>query len=205
MAHPPSQRSFKSSATTGALLALSAAFALSACMSSGRTLRPLTPVPTTAVTATQLPQPIVTSQNTPFETQTLDQAAGIDGTIGTAPLDGSVETATLPSDPTASVQPPASATGQAVSEDALIGVWSASTASATCSLNLSLTSWQGGFRASTRNCADPQMATLGAWSVDGQQVMLKAVDGSTLARLFQTGPTRYAGQFETGGPVTVFR
>lgn len=176
-------------------------FALSACMSGGSNLRPLTPVPTTPVSATSLPQPIVTQQN-----QTLNEAVGFnpDGTP-ILPGDTAVETTPLPGLETATLTPTVPEGAGEVSEDDLIGAWSASTPLATCSLNLSLTTWQGGFRASTRNCGDAQLATLGAWSVEGQQVMLKSADGATLARLFRTGPTRYVGQLESGGAVTVFR
>ena len=58
-----------------------AALALAGCMSSGRQLQPLTPVPTTAVSATALPQPITLAEETPVETQALDDVAisGLEG------------------------------------------------------------------------------------------------------------------------------
>lgn len=179
-------------------LAVSAALVLAGCMSRGNTLRPLTPVPTTAVSSTSLPQPITFGQEPGVESQTLGEIAGGDPN---APLDGSAETSALDG----TVLPSSTEGGSAVSEDDLIGAWSVSTPVATCAINLSLTTWQGGYRASTRNCGDIQVAGLTAWSVEGQQVMLKGVDGAPLARLFRTGPTRYAGQLETGEPVTVFR
>ncbi|MFK7792389.1 MAG: AprI/Inh family metalloprotease inhibitor [Devosiaceae bacterium] len=191
---------------TTSIAVLASAFAMSACMGGGgNQLRPLTPVPTTSVTATSLPQPITTSQDTAFESQTLDEAAGINQGLDpldpNAPFDSSVQSAALDGAPL----PSSTQGGSEVSEDELIGAWSAATPSATCAINLSLTTWQGGYRASTRNCGDVQMAGLTAWSVEGQQVFLKGADGATLARLFRTGPTRYAGQLETGGAVTVFR
>ena len=190
-----------------------AALVLAGCMSSGPQVQPLTPAPTTAVTSSSLPQPITIGSSAPT-TQTLDQAARLDPTLqgGTA-IETPVETVAL--DPAlngaegvaASTALPGTTAnnGPTLSEDDLIGVWSASTPVATCSVNLSLTSWEGGYRASTRNCADIQLASLAAWSIEGQQVLLRSGDGATLARLFRTAPTRYAGQLETGQPVTVFR
>ena len=182
-----------------------AGLALSGCMSSGPQLRPLTPVPTTAVSSTALPQPITLAEETPIESQSLDDVATLEDpnalTLGdpatgeTAPFG---DTAAL--DGTASAAP-----GAAINENDMVGVWSAITPAANCSVNLSLTTWQGGFRGSTRNCGDVQLATLSAWSVEGQQVTLVGTDGTPLARLFRTGPTRYAGQLETGEALTFFR
>lgn len=178
-----------------------AALALAGCMSSGRQLQPLTPVPTTAVSATALPQPITLAEETPVETQALDDVA-ISGLEGLG-QDGSLE-----SDPfgeTGALDQAGGDAGAGIDENDMIGVWSAVTPAANCSVNLSLTSWQGGFRASTRNCGDVQLATLSAWSVEGQQVLLLGTEGTPLGRLFRTGPTRYAGQLETGEALTFFR
>lgn len=182
---------------------LGCALVLAGCMSGGNRVRPLTPAPTTAVSSSSLPQPIATPQNTAVQSQTLADANGLDP--ANQALLGDVETA-LGAPGTGLENVPLSADGSVeVGEDDLVGVWSASTPAATCSINLSLTNWQGGFRASTRNCADVQMAGLSAWSIEGQQVLLKGAEGAPLARLFRTGPTRYAGQLETGEAVTVFR
>jgi hypothetical protein len=175
-----------------------AALILAGCMSGGGGLRPLPPVPTTTVTANTLPQPITFGQEPAIESQTLEDIAGTDPD---APLDGDLETALLESDPLP--EPPGGASD--VTEDDLIGAWSATTPAATCSINLSLTTWQGGYRASTRNCGDVQMAGLTAWSIEGRQVILRGTDGVTLGRLFRTGPTRYAGQLESGDALTLFR
>ncbi len=170
---------------------------LSGCMSSN-TLRPLPPVPTTSVTSSALPAPITIGQEPTIQSQSLDETGATDPN---APLVEPVESAALD----ATTLPTSTDGGEPVTEDDLIGVWSANTPAATCSLNLSLTSWQGGFRASTRNCADVQVATLTAWALEGNQVLLRGTDGATLARLFRTGPTRYAGQMETGQAITLFR
>lgn len=187
----------------GAMLALGSAVALAGCMSGGDRVRPLTPVPTTAVSSTSLPQPISVPQTTSVETQTLADANGVDP--ANQALLGEVDTALAAPEPGLESVTLNSDGSVEIGEDDLVGVWSATTPSATCSINLSLTGWQGGFRASTRNCADVQMAGLSAWSIEGQQVLLKGADGAPLARLFRTGPTRYAGQLETGDSVTVFR
>lgn len=176
---------------------------LSGCMSSNtNTVQPLTPVPTTAVSSSALPQPITIGQPVVDpQTQTLSEAAGVESATLDPALDGQNA---LPATGAATASPVPSADAN-VSEDDLIGAWSASTPSATCSINLSLTNWTGGYRASTRNCGDVQLSTLSAWAVEGQQVLLKGTDGTPLARLFRTGGTRYAGQLESGQAVTVFR
>jgi hypothetical protein len=138
------------------------------------------------------------------ESQTLEDVAGTDPNAPfdpNAPLDGSVDAAGLASAPLP--EPPGGASE--VSEDDLIGAWSAATPMATCSINLSLTTWQGGYRASTRNCGDVQLSGLTAWSIEGQQVLLRDTEGAPIGRLFRTGPTRYAGQLDTGGALTLFR
>lgn len=186
------------------VLTCSAAIGLSGCMSGGNALRPLPPVPTTTVTANTLPQPITFGQEPTIESQTLDDVAGADPNAPfdpNAPLNGETQIAGL--EPAPLPEPPGGAA--AVTEDDLIGAWTATTPAATCSINLSLTSWQGGFRASTRNCGDLQLAGLTAWSIDGQQVILRDTEGAPLGRLFRTGPTRYAGQLDTGDALTLFR
>lgn len=167
-------------------------FMLAGCMSfmDRRGPGPLPATPTTPVASSTLNPPV---QMSDLSSESLAEAAGEDGT----PIDGTVDTALAP--------PLADGESAEVSEDDLIGVWSASTPSATCSINLSLTTWTGGYRASTRNCGDVQLAALSAWSVEGRQVLLKGEDGAPLARLFRTGGTRYAGQLESGQGLTVFR
>lgn len=171
---------------------------LAGCMSGGNQLRPLPPVPTTTVTANSLPQPITFGQEPTIESQSLDDVAG---TTPDSRVDGAFDTAAL--EPAPLPQPPGGATD--VTEDDLIGAWSAATPVATCSINLSLTTWQGGYRASTRNCADVQMAALTAWSIEGQQVLLRDTEGAPIGRLYRTGPTRYAGQMDSGDALTLFR
>jgi hypothetical protein len=191
-------------APTPILVTCASALLLAGCMSGGNTLRPLPPVPTTTVTANSLPQPITFGQEPAIESQTLDDVAGTDPNAPfdpNAPLDGSVDAAGLASAPLP--EPPGGAAE--VSEDDLIGAWSAATPMATCSINLSLTTWQGGYRASTRNCGDVQLSGLTAWSIEGQQVLLRDTEGAPIGRLFRTGPTRYAGQLDTGGALTLFR
>ena len=182
---------------TGLVPVFAAALVLAGCMSGSNTLRPLPPVPTTSVSASSLPEPITFGQEPEVQSQTLDDVSGVDPN---APFDGTQQSASLDG---STLQAPPGAT--AVAEDDLVGAWSATTPAATCSINLSLTTWQGGYRASTRNCADVQMSGLTAWAVEGQQVILKGPEGEPLGRLFRTGATRYAGQMETGQALTLYR
>ncbi|MCB1508474.1 MAG: AprI/Inh family metalloprotease inhibitor [Hyphomicrobiaceae bacterium] len=177
---------------------------LAGCQTGGFGRRPATA--TTPVASTNLP-PVTIQPTTP--NQTLEQAVGPDGQpleqpTGVPP-DAETEVAALP-DPAAAPDPAAGTSGGTdLTEDDLIGVWSASTGGIPCSLNLSLTSWTGGYRASARNCGDPVIAGVQAWNVAGRQVLLFGEGGAPLATLYATQGTRYSGQTATGRPISLSR
>ena len=90
--------------------------------------------------------------------------------------------------------------------NAVLGAWNVSTNADTCALNLSLTTWTGGFRASTRKCSTDQLSTIGAWNVAGKQLTLYNKTGGVIARLVASGDNRFDGTTETGGTsISVFR
>ena len=90
--------------------------------------------------------------------------------------------------------------------NAVLGAWNVSTKADTCALNLSLTTWTGGFRASTRKCSTDQLSTIGAWNVAGKQLTLYNKTGGVIARLVASGDNRFDGTTETGGTsISVFR
>lgn len=95
--------------------------------------------------------------------------------------------------------------GAAIARPDLIGSWTIAAAGDTCQLNMVLTTWTGGYRASTRNCKSDTLKTISAWNLEGQQIQLFNDSGSTVARLFPSSKTQFSGQTQGGGPVTVSR
>ncbi|MEP3629510.1 MAG: AprI/Inh family metalloprotease inhibitor [Hyphomicrobiales bacterium] len=90
--------------------------------------------------------------------------------------------------------------------NAVLGAWNVSTNADSCALNLSLTTWTGGFRASTRKCSTDQLLGIGAWNVAGKQLSLFNKTGGLIARLVVSGDNRFDGTTETGGAsISVFR
>ncbi|MGE0847606.1 MAG: AprI/Inh family metalloprotease inhibitor [Flavobacteriaceae bacterium] len=161
------------------------ALALGACGSS-RGLPSLRPSPTPPVSQQPLPPP--------------DYTVPQDDTVQTGeappPADGG-QYAAVPTTP-----PPPSAP---LEKTDVLGQWTIATTNATCTANIALTSWNGGYRASTRNCADPSLAALGAWNIENNQVVLKDDAGQPIAVMNRTGPTRFDGGFTAGGSVSLVR
>lgn len=70
----------------------------------------------------------------------------------------------------------------------LIGGWTlASSAGETCQLSMNLTTWSGGYRASTRGCVSDELKAIGAWDVAGKEILLKDASGSVVARSLRGG------------------
>lgn len=90
--------------------------------------------------------------------------------------------------------------------NAVLGAWNVSTNADSCALSLSLTTWTGGFRASTRKCSTDQLIGIGAWNVAGKQLSLFNKTGGLIARLVVSGDNRFDGTTEIGGAsISVFR
>ena len=49
---------------------------------------------------------------------------------------------------------------------------------------MTLTTWAGGYRASTRGCSNAPLQTISAWNMEGGQVQLLNDAGATVARLY---------------------
>lgn len=98
------------------------------------------------------------------------------------------------------------ATGSNVSRTDLLGGWTIASSGDSCQLFMTLTSWTGGYRASTRGCNSDALKQISAWNLEGKQVVLAGTGGSPLARLSSSGSGRFDGQTLTGGaPVSFFR
>ncbi len=85
------------------------------------------------------------------------------------------------------------ATATEVRKADLIGGWTLASAGETCQLSMNLTTWSGGYRASTRGCVSDELKAVGAWDVAGKEILLKDASGAVVARLYAAAPNRYSG------------
>jgi len=91
----------------------------------------------------------------------------------------------------AATTPPPPTTGLGRTD--LLGGWTITAAGDSCQLFMTLTSWTGGYRASTRGCNSDLLKSISAWNLDGNQVILAGQGGSPLARLQSSGTNRFDG------------
>jgi hypothetical protein len=151
------------------------------------------------------PEPIQPAPATPVETQALPPADGTmpDGQIAEA-LPNGVDAAG-PSMADAQ-QPVAAPAAGALGRTDLLGGWTIASSGDSCQLFMTLTSWTGGYRASTRGCTTDTLKSISAWSLDGRQVVLAGSGGTPVARLSAAGGNRFDGQTEgQGTPVSFYR
>lgn len=87
----------------------------------------------------------------------------------------------------------------------LLGGWTIASSGDSCQLFMTLTSWTGGYRASTRGCSSEQLKSISAWNLNGSQVVLAGQGGTPVATLQNAGGTRFDGQIAGGGPVSFYR
>ncbi|MEM8812552.1 MAG: protease inhibitor Inh/omp19 family protein [Pseudomonadota bacterium] len=80
----------------------------------------------------------------------------------------------------------------------LLGGWQLASGAESCQLFMNLTSWQGGYRATTRGCSSPALQNISAWDLNGQQVTLKDGNGAAIGTVFPTGSGQFAGQTAGG-------
>lgn len=152
---------------------------------------PLAAAPTGSITGSTLPPPA--GMQPPGAMQSPQPATGLAAlgtTPGAAPTAGTI---------------PASAPATDVGRTDLLGGWKINAAGDSCQLFMTLTTWAGGYRASTRGCSSATLQGISAWNMEGSQVQLLNDSGSTVARLYPSSRTQFSGQTEGGGPVTVIR
>ncbi|MGQ7793914.1 AprI/Inh family metalloprotease inhibitor [Faunimonas sp. B44] len=87
----------------------------------------------------------------------------------------------------------------------LLGGWTVSSGGSSCQLFMSLTSWSGGYRATTRGCSAPALQGVSAWNLEGRQVTLVDQSGATVARLYPSSKTQFNGQTSGGAAVSFSR
>ena len=128
----------------------------------------------------------------------------------TAPTLGGPEVTSFPTDPAAEPLPQPGAVTASVPPSSglgrtdLLGGWTISAAGDSCQLFMTLTSWTGGYRASTRGCNSDLLKSISAWNLEGDQVVLAGQGGSPLAQLGPNGTNRFDGTAD-GAPVTFYR
>jgi hypothetical protein len=114
--------------------------------------------------------------------------------------------APLPGQPgavaSANPQPPSPG---ALGRTDLLGGWTIASSGDSCQLFMTLTSWTGGYRASTRGCSSDVLKSISAWNLSGSQVVLAGSGGSPVATLFSAGGSRFDGQTGQGAPVSFYR
>ena len=128
------------------------------------------------------------------------------GAIITEPLPpagGTTAVAGTPGATAVPTQPPA--TSGAVGRTDLLGGWTIASSGESCQLFMTLTSWTGGYRASTRGCNSPSLKGISAWNLQGSQVILAGQGGSVLARLQPSSASRFDGTTDGGAPVAFYR
>jgi len=103
------------------------------------------------------------------------------------------------------VAPTAPVAAGPVGRTDLLGGWTIASSGDSCQLFMTLTSWTGGYRASTRGCASAELKSISAWNLNGSQVVLAGQGGSPVATLQSAGGTRFDGQTSAGGPVSFYR
>lgn len=118
------------------------------------------------------------------------QMAAVDPNAGTQPQ---------------SITPPASASSQSITRESMAGTWTVASDNPECRIILAFTKWSGGYRAATRRCNAPELTSVTAWDVSGNQVVLVDSSGNTVASLYATGAERYEGRTSNGTPVRFSR
>jgi hypothetical protein len=97
-------------------------------------------------------------------------------------------------------------TGATLGRSELLGGWTVSSGTETCQLFMTLTSWTGGYRATTLGCKSTELKSISAWNLEGTQIVLAGGTGSPIARLSSTGGNRFDGQTLTEGtPISFYR
>lgn len=123
---------------------------------------------------------------------------------GTAPLDGLSGQPLAPPQTSQTAMTSPSAGGGALARTDLLGGWTITASGDSCQLFMTLTSWTGGYRASTRGCSSELLKSVSAWNLQGSEVVLAGQGGAAIARLASSGTNRFDGQ-ANGQMVSFYR
>jgi protease inhibitor Inh len=131
------------------------------------------------------------------------------GTSQLPPLSDGTQVAALPPYDQPLPQPGASETPAptaGLGRTDLLGGWTITAGGESCQLFMTLTSWTGGYRATTRGCNSDFLKSVSAWNLTGNQVVLAGMSGSPIAHLKSSALNRFDGTTDAqGAAVTFFR
>ncbi len=165
-----------------------------------RTYEPLPAAPTAPVTSSALPPPPAvtaptTAVGTPVDPMQPGQPPA--GTAAGIPIAAAT--------PPKAAEPVANDKGPAIGRGDLAGGWRISSGSDSCQLFITLTSWSGGYRASSKGCNTAELQRISAWDVSGRQVSLKSGDGAVVAVLTSAGQEKFAGTTSSKQAISLSR
>ncbi len=171
--------------------------AMGGCMSQRtQTVASVQPAPSRPVSQAPLAPPPVATQPPPVQEP--------QPPVAEQPLPDSTSSSAAAGTEVAAATPAPSAVS--VGRTDLLGGWTIASGSDNCQLFMSLTTWTGGYRASTRGCSAPSLAGIAAWDLSGSTVTLKGGDGaSTVATLRATSSQNFSGSTADGSGITVSR
>lgn len=149
------------------------------------------------------PQPMSTTAAGSVESSSLGPPA--DTQVAGLPADGTAtEQPLTPPTGTAMTAPAGSGVNGGLGRTDLLGGWTITSGTDSCQLFMTLTSWTGGYRASTRGCASDLLKSISAWNLQGAEVVLAGQGGAPVARLASSGNNRFDGQ-ANGQGVSFYR
>lgn len=167
--------------------------------------QPLPSVPSGNVQTSQL-DPIVT-QNGGGQPGVAQPLPEVPATAPQPELPQTTDVASAATEQTtqvAAAQAPA-VSAEPLTHEPLAGSWNVPSDNADCRIILAFTRWSGGYRAATRRCSSPEIGSINAWDVQGNQVVLVDSAGNKVANLQSTGNNRYSGQTVSGKPISFAR
>ncbi|MEJ0011113.1 MAG: AprI/Inh family metalloprotease inhibitor [Bauldia sp.] len=129
-------------------------------------------------------------------------------TVGGLPVDTGTSPADQPLTPPPGSVTTTASTGSGVDgglgRTDLLGGWTITSGNDSCQLFMTLTSWTGGYRASTRGCTTNLLKSISAWNLQGSNVVLAGAAGAPVVTLASSGNNRFDGQ-ANGQGVTFYR
>lgn len=170
----------------------------------GRGIEPLPAVPAQPVAEGGALQPLVLTPDpsTPVPVVSgTDLNAPLTGDGAAVDPSGAVVRPPAPGD-VAAVEPQS---GPKLGRTDLLGGWTVASAGESCKLFMNLTTWSGGYRASTRGCSLGVLGKIAAWDLNGSQVVLRDAAGADMAHLFMSAPEKFNGQTAAGQPIAFYR
>ena len=184
------------------LLAVAITVALAGCSRSTNALSVNTQAP---------PQPLPSTPSGSLQSAELQELPPANEPIQSevpkapeAPTIGNSDTSATESIETASLEQP-EITNKPITHDAMAGSWNVNTDNPGCRLIMSFTRWSGGYRAATLRCNSSELASVSAWDVKNNRVVLVDTNGNQVATMGSAGSERYSGSMVGGKPITLSR